>query len=70
MFGGEPIVWDKCFGSAPCSDMHAKVAVGFGGSKVEPTAVQMEDRLAGPRARRFYPKSRYADEGQSSRMSA
>src|SRR6476620_2258626 len=63
MFGSKPIVWDKCFGSGPCSDMPDEVAVGFGGSEVEPTAVQMEDRFAGPRAHRLYPKSRHAAEG-------
>jgi hypothetical protein len=43
--------------------MPDKMAVCFGGAKVKPTTVQMDDRLALPPIRRMYPKSRYAAEG-------
>src|SRR5436309_6036054 len=40
-----------------------KMAVCFGGAKVEPTTVQMDDRPARPPIRRKHPKSRYAAQG-------
>jgi hypothetical protein len=43
--------------------MPDKMAVGLGGSKVEPAAVQMDDRLVRPPIRRMYPNSRYVAEG-------
>src|SRR6266705_3128469 len=46
MFGSKPIVRDKRPRSRPCSNMPDKMAVGLGGSKVEPTTVQVDDRLA------------------------
>ena len=63
MFGGKPIVRDKRPRSRSRGNMPDKMAVGLGGSKVEPATVQMEDRLVRPPIRRMYPNSRYAAEG-------
>src|SRR6266436_1021241 len=63
MFGGKPIVRDKRPRSRSRGKMPDKMAVGPGGSKVEPATVQMDDRLVRPRIRRMYPNSRYAAEG-------
>src|SRR5258705_9452133 len=38
------------------------MAVGFGGAKVEPASVQMDDRLVRRRIRRVHPNSWYAGE--------
>src|SRR6266576_143036 len=38
------------------------MAVGLGGSQVEPATVQMDDRLVRPSVRMTYPNSRYAAE--------
>src|ERR1700674_2624231 len=46
VFGSKPIVRDKRPRSRPRSNMPDKMAVGSGGSKVKPTTVQMDDRLA------------------------
>jgi hypothetical protein len=43
--------------------MPDKMAVGLGGSKVEPATVEMDDRLVRPPIRRMCPNSRYAAEG-------
>src|SRR5260370_25920006 len=45
MFGGKPIVRDERPRSRSRGNMPDKMAVGLGGSKVEPATVQMEDRL-------------------------
>src|SRR5260221_6328415 len=62
MFGSKPIVRDERPRSRPCSNMPDKMAVGLGGPKVEPTTVQVDDRLARPPIRRLYPKPRYTAE--------
>src|SRR5713101_3938485 len=45
MLGSKPIVRDERPRSRPCSNMPDKMAVGLGGPKVEPTTVQVDDRL-------------------------
>src|SRR5882724_11507563 len=62
MFGGKPIVRDERPRSRSRGNMPDKMAVGLGGSKVEPATVQMDDRLVRPPIRRMYPNSRYAAE--------
>ena len=63
MFGGKPIVRDERPRSRSCGNMLDKMAIGLGGSKVEPATVQMENRLVPPPIRGMYPNSRYAAEG-------
>src|SRR6267142_960582 len=60
MFGSKPIVRDKRPRPRPRCNMPDKMAIGLGGSKVEPAAVQMDDRLLRPPIRRMYPKPRDA----------
>jgi len=45
MFGSKPIVRDKRPRARSRCNVPDKMAVGLGGSKVKPTAVQMDDRL-------------------------
>src|ERR1700676_3580100 len=45
MFGSKPIVRDKRPRSRSRCNMPHKMAVCFGGAKVKPTTVQMDDRL-------------------------
>src|SRR6266850_5388171 len=63
MFGSKPIVRDKRPRARSRCNMPDKMAVCFGGAKVKPTTVQVDDCLIRPPIRRMYPKSRYAAEG-------
>src|SRR5258708_24564330 len=63
MFRSKPVVRDNRPRSGSRGNMPDKMAVGLGGSKVEPATVQVNHRLACPPIRRMYPKSRYAAEG-------
>src|SRR5258706_5242131 len=63
MFGGKPIVRDKSPRSRSRGNVPNKMAVGLGRSKVEPTTMQMDDRLFRPPIHRLYPNSRYPAEG-------
>src|ERR1700730_18603551 len=63
MFGSKPIVRDKRPRSRSRCNMPDKMAVCFGGAKVKPPTVQVDDRLVWPPIRRKHPKSRYAAEG-------
>src|SRR6266404_1112636 len=63
VFRSQSIVWDKRPRARSRCNMPDKMAVCFGGAKVKPTTVQVDDRFAYPPIRRMYPKSRYAAEG-------
>src|SRR6266404_1449360 len=56
IFGSKPIVRDKRPRSRPRCNMPDKMAVCFGGAKVKPTTMEVNDRLARPAIRRKYPK--------------
>src|SRR5258706_7247473 len=60
MFGSKTIVRDKRPRPRPRGNMTDKMAIGLGGSKVEPATVQMDDRLVRPPIRGMHPKPRYA----------
>ena len=62
MFRSKSILWDKCPRSCPGCNLPDEMAICIGGAKVEPTTMQVDDRLAWSPMRRPYPKSGYAAE--------
>src|SRR5438445_9576640 len=63
MLGSEPILGYESISSSARSNVADEIAVGVGGSQVEPAAMHVNDRRTLPRPRRFRPPAGDPSDG-------